>query len=108
VQNHLNALKTLHGDLLAALDAGDVERVAALVADRGALITTLERAFAAASPAERARIQPELASLLPLDHDLQSHAASLRDHLRADLDRQRDSAPRGPQLPVSGVVDRQA
>jgi len=108
VQQHLHQLKTLHGDLLAALDGGDVERISALVSRRAELITGLQRAYEAAPAEARHAIQPGLAALLPLDRDLQSRAGALKDHLRTELDQRQDAGTRPPHPTITGVVDRQA
>jgi hypothetical protein len=109
LRNHINQLQDLHQELLAALDAGDVERVAELVGRREAVVDRLREEFATADPQERAALQPDLAALLPLDRDLHSRAAALRDQLRDDLDRHRDHQPGQAGRPtITGILDRQA
>ena len=108
MHEHLAALTGLHDELVAALNSGDTELVANLVEQRNATISALKRDFAAADPAAREAIQPELAALMPLDHDLQNRAGGLRDDLRCQLDEQQTSGPRRERTVVTGVFDRQA
>jgi hypothetical protein len=108
VQRILATLRELHPVLIAALDAGDVDQVASLVARREELLSALATAHADASIAERQAIQADLAALLPLDRDLQQRATRTRDQLRRELDHRPDRGGQRPQPVVSGVFDRQA
>jgi len=108
MREHLAALTGLHNDILTALNSGDADLVVELVERREAAIVALKRDFDAAGPAAREAIQPELAALIPLDHDLQTRAGGLRDHLRSRLDEQQSSTPRRERTVVTGVFDRQA
>ena len=108
MQEHLAALASLHHDLVAAIDSGDADLVVELVERRETVVEALKRDYVAADRAARESIQPQLATLLPLDRDLQSRAGGLHDHLRSRLDEQQTSTPRRERTVVTGVFDRQA
>ena len=102
------ALTTLHQSLLEALDAGDVEQVTTLIARRKEGLDELNAALRAASSESRRRMQPDLDSLLALDHDLQARMRTDRDALRRPLDAGQAHAQRRDTTVVTGVIDRKA
>ena len=76
MQSTLKTLREIHEAFVAALDAGDVERLAQLTTSRGEQLAALEVDLAAATPAERDRIMVELQDLLVLDRELQARCRS--------------------------------
>jgi hypothetical protein len=104
----LKKLHEIHEAFVAALDAGDVERLVKLTASRGEQLAALEADLAAATPAERERVMVELQDLLVLDRELQARCRSTRDELGRRLMSSGNGAPQRQEVASTGVLDRRA
>lgn len=104
----INTLASHHALLDAALCAGDVDAVLALVEAREALLADLGDAWQAASAATRERCQDALAALQRQERDLLRRCLQQRDAIQAQL---AASAHRqGPMAAAAtaSLLDRQA
>jgi hypothetical protein len=84
-ESDLGTLKSIHVDLLAAVQATDVERIAPLIARRGDLLARLAESFAAASPIQRDSWQPLIKNLAADDRELNTCFTNVRDRLASEL-----------------------
>jgi hypothetical protein len=84
-ETDLDTLKSIHAELLVAVQATDVERIAPLVARRGDLLARLAESFAAATRLQRESWQPAITNLAADDHELNACFASVRDRLASEL-----------------------
>lgn len=103
----LQELLELHGDLMQALDVGDVDGFGQLLARRGQVLEVLARRLESSSAAERRGVQDQLIDLQRLDRELQARSRESHDALGHQL-ASAAQPHHAPSSSMSGVLDRRA